>query len=176
MSPHKEIAAAHAAETGTRPGYWKIMAVCSALALADFLAGPHYAISVFFVLPVISAAWYQGLRFACAVGVGFSILRFLSHWYWGFPMEFNAAVVNNVLRSIALILVAILTDQLAAQMRKLGKREHQLEFHLPICPSCGIACRRDGEWGPLDDTTPLSTTTPPRTLCPDCEGKRYTLG
>ena len=128
---------------------------------------------MFFVLPVISAAWYQGFRFACALAASLSIMRFTSNWAWGFPMSYDAALVTNVLRAGTLMLVAFLTEQLASQMRNLKKRLNQLEARLPVCPECGVACRHDGQWMPLDDVTPLSTTTPPGSLCPECERRGY---
>ncbi|MET0261868.1 MAG: hypothetical protein ABW223_03140, partial [Rariglobus sp.] len=152
---------------------WRVLAFAAVLVAVDFIAGPQYSISVFFVLPVISAAWYQGFRFACVLALGLSVARFLCHWSWGFPVSLDIALVNNVMRGITLILVAFLTEQLAAQMRELRKRQQQLENRLPICPECGLACHANGQWLPLDDTSPLSKTTPPRSLCPECERRGY---
>ena len=101
------------------------------------------------MLPVISAAWYQGFRFACALAASLSIMRFTSNWAWGFPMSYDAALVNNVLRAVTLMLVAFLTEQLASQMRNLKKRLNQLEARLPVCPECGVACRHDSSRQPL---------------------------
>lgn len=156
-----------------RPKPWSVL-VCSAiLAGLDSAAGPYYAVSVFFVLPVIYAAWYQGFRFACLLAAGLSITRFLSNWAWGFPTSYETALVNNVLRALTLILVAFLTEQLASQMRALRRRQHQLESRLPVCPECGLVCRQDGQWLPLDDHSALSKTTPPGSLCPECERRGY---
>jgi hypothetical protein len=155
------------------PPPWRVLACSAALVAVDFATGPHYTLSVLFVLPVISAAWYQGLRFACALAVGLSVMRFLCNWGWGFPLDINPALINNVLRGITLLLVAFLTNQLAAQMHKIKRRQHRLELRLPVCPACGLACREDGQWIPLDETSRLSTTQPPRSLCPDCERKHY---
>lgn len=155
------------------PKPWRLLACCAALAVLDFAAGPLYAVSVFFVLPVIYAAWYHGLRFACGVAAGLGLLRFANNWAWGFPMSMDTALVNNVMRVVTLMLVAFLTEQLASQMRLIKRRLKQLEDRLPICPECGCACNRDGRWLPLDDTTPLSATTYPRSLCPECERRHY---
>jgi len=158
-----------------RPSPWRLIACSAVLVALDFLLGPQYAISVFFVLPVISAAWYQGLRFACVLAATFSLMRFMSNWAWGFPMSMDTALVNNVMRAVTLMLVAFLTEQLASQMRKLKKRQALLEACLPVCPQCGVACRHDGQWLPIQHAQPLSTTTPPGSLCPECERKGYDM-
>jgi hypothetical protein len=159
----------------SRPNPWRLLASCAALVILDFVVGPLYAISVFFVLPVIYAAWHQGLRFACALAAGLTLLRFTNHWAWGFPTSIDTALANNLMRAATLMLVAFLTEQLASQMRTIKKRLTQLEARLPVCPECGIACVRDGQWLPLDDRTPLSTTTPPGSLCPECERRGYDM-
>lgn len=156
-----------------RPKPWRVLTCCAALVTLDFMAGPLYAISVFFVLPVIYAAWYHGLRFACTLAAALSVLRFTSNWAWGFPMSIDTALANNLMRAVTLMLVAFLTEQLASQMRSIKKRLGQLEARLPVCPECGVACSRDGQWIPLDERTPLSTTTPPGSLCPECERRGY---
>lgn len=157
----------------SRPKPWRVLTYSALLVAFDLVSGPQYAVSVFFVLPVIYAAWYQGFRFACGLAAGLSLMRFLSNWAWGFPMSYDTALVNNVLRAVSLILVAFLTEQLASQMRGLKTRQVRLESQLPICPECGLACRQDGRWVPLDDTSPLSKTTPARSLCPECERRNY---
>ena len=47
---------------------------------------------------------------ACALAASLSIMRFTSNWAWGFPMSYDAALVNNVLRAVTLMLVAFLTE------------------------------------------------------------------
>ncbi|CAM3139849.1 DUF4118 domain-containing protein [Rariglobus hedericola] len=158
----------------SRPNPARVLVYSALLVILDFVSGPQYAVSVFFVLPVIYAAWYQGFRFACFLAAGLSIMRFMSNWAWGFPMSHDTALVNNVLRAVTLILVAFLTEQLASQMRALKTRQERLESQLPICPECGLACRHDGQWVPLEDgTMNLSKTTPPKSLCPECERRNY---
>lgn len=159
----------------SRPNPWRVLACSAVLAGLDFASGPQYAVSVFFVLPVIYAAWYQGFRFACGLAAGLTFMRFLSNWAWGFPTSYETALVNNTLRALTLILVAFLTEQLASQMRAQKKRQLQLESHLPVCTECGLACRADGQWVPLDDASHLSKTTPPGSLCPDCDRRRYDM-
>ncbi|HEY9250857.1 MAG TPA: hypothetical protein VIO38_17070 [Rariglobus sp.] len=152
---------------------WKVVGWSAGLVLLDFLSGPQYAFSVFFVLPVIWAAWYVGLAFSCWLGVGFCVLRFGCHWWWGFPFDFSPAVINNVLRGATFLLVAFLTERLAWQFRQMRQRMQRLEARLPVCPSCGLVCRKDGRWAPLDDNSELAADRPLKTLCPDCEQKQY---
>ena len=151
---------------------WSLMCWSAALVLGDFIAGPQYAVSIFFVLPVIWAAWHLGLVFACWLAVVFSLMRFGCNWWWGFPLDFSPAVINNVLRGIVLILVAILTERLAAQFRQMRQRMKRLEARLPVCQGCGLVQRRDGQWGRLDDDSALAESAL-KQLCPECEQKRY---
>jgi hypothetical protein len=154
---------------------WRVLTCSAVLVATDFSFGPNYAVPVFFVLPVISAAWYQGFRFACGLALSLTILRFLCHWAWGFPVSWDTALVNNIMRGVMLISVAYLTDQLGAQMRAVTKRQHNLEALLPICPDCGLTCLENGQWMPLNSTSRFSTATPPKTFCPECSRKRYDL-
>lgn len=173
MSDHTHENTTFGPARSKRPSPWVVLSASALLVSLDFIAGPLYAVSVFFVLPVIHAAWYQGLKFSCWLALALSILRFFCHWGWGFPFDLNPALVNNALRAVLLVLVAVLTDQLAAQMRKILERQRLLENRLPVCPHCGVACREDGQWLPLDAHSALSKTVTPGTLCPDCERRSY---
>jgi hypothetical protein len=176
VNTHKDPAQPPFGPAPRKPPHAGRVLICSALlAATDFAFGPAYTIPVFFVLPVIWVAWYHSFSSACVLALSLTVSRFLCHWAWGFPVDWDTALANNVMRGVTLILVAFLTQQLAAQLGAVRKRLQCLESLLPICPDCGLACHQDRQWLPVHDGAPLSTVTPPKTLCPDCERKRYDL-
>ena len=150
---------------------WPVLLCSAALVALDFIFGPAFAMPALYVFPVIWAAWSIGLLFSCLLACAFCLLRFVSHWAWGFPFEINPAVINNLLRSTTFILVACLTARIAHQLRHQHKRIHQLERQLIVCTSCSLVRQPDGNWMDLDQLH--SDDNAHQLLCPECERKRY---
>lgn len=156
-------------EMTTKSFYLVTVGTSAIIAAFDFLLGPEFAVSLFFIFPVIFAGWKRGFGTAASFAIVLCLLRFLCHWAWGFPIYVNPAAVNTALRGISLILLALLTSQLAWKFQKLKMRLHQLETHFPICPACDQIKNENGEWIPLE--TPVTKDGKFRCLCARCEQK-----
>ena len=142
------------------------------LLVVDFWAGPDLGFPVFYVFPVMVAAWWQGFRLAAPLAVGMTLARFLFHWWWDFPDGIGTTAINNLLRCGALLLVAVLTELTARQNRLLRERVSKLERLLPLCESCDTVRAENGEWRTLDAA---AAQTPPRPRCPACAEKEERL-
>ncbi len=138
--------------------------VCVLISL-DFLSGPTLQFPVFFVVPVMLAAWFHGAGLAIRLAIGLALARFACHWVWGFPIEVMPAILNNVMRGVALIGLAYVTAVIALRMNALRARVNQLEARLPICPGCGLVRDEAGAWLPLADL-PVPRSRP---SCAACE-------
>lgn len=150
----------------SRYTFWIIIIMSLIITVLDFLVGPEYAISLFYIFPVMWAGWQRGFLFATILALILCGLRFTCHWVWGFPLYISPAAVNTVIRAISLMLLAFLASQLAWKYQKLKLRIHQLEGHLPVCSSCSSVRREDGDWIPLD--TPIPKDGVNQKLCPHC--------
>lgn len=138
--------------------------VCVLVAL-DFFSGPNLQFPVFFVIPVMLAAWYHGAGLAIRLSIGLAVARFTCHWIWGFPIEVLPAILNNVMRGGVLAGLAYVTALSAFRMNALRARVNQLEARLPICPGCGLVRDEGGAWVPLTDL-PVPRSRP---SCAACE-------
>jgi len=150
---------------------WKVLALSLVLMVSDLLLGPTLGLPVFFIVPVMLAAWFSGVRLAVTLAVFLAVFRFFVHWAWQFPLELLPAVVNNVMRCVTFVAVGYVTARAAKLIRDLRTRVELLEQQLPVCKGCGVIKRPDGSWGALESLP----ETPPerRPLCPACEEKHY---
>ena len=151
-----------------------IVGIALVLLVLDFGAGPSINFPVFYVFPVMLAAWQFDFRTAALVGIGMTLARFGFQWHEGFQQGgLEKAAINNVMRAIALALVAWLTEMTARQDRVLRARVEKLESLLPLCPACDTMRGEDGRWRPLDDQ--VGTHAKPRVACPVCAEKEERL-
>lgn len=150
---------------------WKVILLSLVLLAVDFIVGPYIQFPVFFVLPVIIAAWVSGMRLALILAVALAAVRLSFHWIWDdIPADIVPAVVNNVMRACVLLLVGYGTAKTAMHMRSLQRRIDLLEKQLPVCSSCGLIRNDKGVWVPLSDMPRCDKARP---LCPVCEEKHY---
>jgi hypothetical protein len=153
-----------------KPGFYAtrsglVVQVCGLIAL-DFFSGPTLQFPVFFVVPVMLAAWYHGAGLAIRLALGLALARFACHWIWGFPLELFPAILNNVMRGSVLAGLAYVTALVAYRMNSLRNRVGQLEARLPICPGCGLVRDEAGAWVPLADL-PVPASRPSCAACED---------
>jgi hypothetical protein len=150
---------------------WSILVLVLILIAIDFVVGPYIQFPVFFVLPVMVAAWTTGVGWAFSLALFMAVARFFCHWYWDFPMDYMPAVVNNLMRFSVLIVVAYATARIAKLVRDLRQRVDQLERLLPVCRDCGLIRNEDGTWVPVNSLQQATKIS--QTVCPHCEDKRY---
>lgn len=143
----------------------KVIALAVVLVFADLLAGPYVQFPVFFVIPVMLAAWSSGPTFALGMAMCLAFARFLCHWLWDFPMDLMPAVVNNLMRVTVLGILAYATAKTAQLIRSMRERIALLERQLPICPGCGLIRDKEGQWVLLESLPVVKEQKPRCTAC-----------
>ncbi|WP_069961913.1 hypothetical protein [Lacunisphaera limnophila] len=146
------------------------MTLALVLMAVDFVLGPYIQFPVFFVVPVMLAAWHYNVAWAVLIALAMAGVRFLYHWYWNFPLEVMPATLNTVMRALVLILVAWATARTALLVRRLRKRVEELEAQLPVCKGCGVIRGEDGAWVEVGSLPAKASLH-----CPTCEEKQYGL-
>ena len=141
------------------------------LAGSDFLLGPSIGLPAFFIIPVMLAGWFSGMRLAIALAVLLALSRFFVHWAWQFPLDLMPAVVNNLMRAVTFMAVAYVTARAAKLFRDLRKRVEMLEQQLPVCRCCGVIRIEDGSWVTVEELPRVAPEKRP--MCAACEEKRY---
>jgi hypothetical protein len=169
--PTPETPAGHAPNDARRG----IAVIAVVLLVLDYCAGPSMNFPVFYVFPVMLAAWRLDFRAAALLGIGLTLARFVFQWLEDFAPQgdWARAAINNAMRAAALILVAWLTEITARQNRLLRERVKKLESMLPLCPTCDTVRDQDGRWRTLDEHAAMHAKT--RQPCPACAEKEERL-
>ena len=143
-----------------------------AIAVIDWVAGPHISPGLLYLIPLGLAAWYGHTRIALAIALALPAMR-LSYFafdIWEPPGTFSHVVVNAVVRAAALGLAALLIHR-TRQTRELEREVAALRGMLPICMYCKRIENDAGQWQPVEqyvaERTDASFT---HRVCPYCTG------
>jgi hypothetical protein len=137
----------------------------------DHITGPNIQFPVFFVPPVLLAAWFQGRGWSVVMAVTMPLLRALL-FYDRVPPFY--ALVNAAIFVSVLILLALLTARMGDQYRRINKELRILHGILPICAFCKKIRSGDNEWIVLESyITEHSEASFSHGLCPECLKKHY---
>lgn len=118
--------------------------IAAFVVLLDWSVGPRIEFPGLFIVPVIYAAWYGGLRW----GLPLSLLP-LAHVgtiYIAQRPELFESLLTATFRILALAAVAWWIASVAASQRALTKEVALLEGLLPICSHCKKIRDDAGEW------------------------------
>lgn len=114
----------------------------------NYLAGPAVDFPGLYVLPVMFAAWYGGLKWGLPMClIVFS--RLAMAMAWGLPDTF-AIVVSALVRAIIYVPITIWIATVAASQRALRREVELLEGLLPICSYCKKIRDDSGKWEQLE--------------------------
>ena len=127
-------------------------AVVAALALAtlgvDYVTGPTFLMPVWYALPVVLAAWYDGFAAGAAFAVALPLSRLLMKYIWpDVPWPLSLSYMNMLSRITALLIIAYLTALNGA----LTRRVRVLRGLLPMCMHCQKIRNESGEWEKVAD-------------------------
>lgn len=103
------------------PRVWFAFAVL--LIALDYFSGPSLNLSLFFLVPVVAAAWQRRLRWAFALAVALPLCRLWFEWNWGAPWSLGDAAGNCLVRVAALVGFALVTSRLARAEARLRESE-----------------------------------------------------
>ena len=143
--------------------------LCVLIIVVDLLTPPQVMLSIFFILPVLIAGWYNGFRWAILLSVALPVTRFFIATYlepfW--HLEYN--LINAIDRVFVLFLVSFITARLSDSVKHLQHEVKALESFLPICANCKKIRDNNQEWQPLEKyISEHSDTQFSHSVCPDC--------
>lgn len=132
----------------------------------DLLTPSQVQMSIFFILPVLFTAWYNGLIWSIIFSISLPSARFLIASFleplW--PVEYN--ILNAINRMIVLCIISLIT----AKLSTLVKRVKVLEGLISMCAWCKKIQNENQEWQPLEEyVSDHSNTDFTHGICPECE-------
>jgi hypothetical protein len=153
--------------------FWCIGLVLLVL-LVDYFTGPALLFPILYIVPVMFAAWYSGLPLALFLAVFMPLVRVYFDFLWEIPYLEQHVVINTVNSLIILVLLALLTERVARQMRHLAREVEQLTGLLPICAFCKKIRTSGGEWVQVERyISERSTAEFSHGYCPECMEKHF---
>ena len=140
----------------------------------DYITGPYIFFPVFFILPVLLAAWHSGRGHAAVYALFFCAARFGLYFIRNMAWDPFTEIANRIMHFGVLVLLASLTAHIARQTRKLRHRITTLEGILPTCAHCKAIRDENGEWTRIE--TYISDRTDAQFshgVCPKCMDQHY---
>ncbi len=140
----------------------------------DYATGPFIQFPALYIAPVAFTAWYLGLPGAITLAVLLPGMRLGFVLWWEEPGGIGYAVVNALIHSTVLTLLALLTHALARRTHALEREVRVLRGILPICAFCKKIRDDDGSWQPLERViTARSEARFSHGFCEECGRKHY---
>jgi len=102
-----------------------LVAVIVGLGWLDYISGPDFGFSLFYLIPVVIAGWFDGTLFAVIVGALASIAWFLADVLWDKPLLVSSW--NGFTRLAIFIGVGVMMSKLRADRERLKKANDELE-------------------------------------------------
>jgi len=141
---------------------------------ADVFTAPQLLLSIFFVIPVMIVAWYNGFYIALI----FSLLLPLCRFYIAVNIEpiweIKYSIMNAVSRMLVFSLVSFVTSKLCNSMKQLHQEVKILEGLIPICANCKKIRDEHQQWQPMEKyITERSEVQFTHGICPDCKETLY---
>lgn len=140
----------------------------------DFWTGPWVSIPVALMIPVMGAAWVNGLRAGMAYSVILTVVRFGFSLVWPDPEPVLYSAINTFVIFFVFSVVAWFAHRAAEFGRHLQSEVKKLEGLLPICVFCK-KIRDDGnEWQPVEGyIAQRSEADFTHGICPVCAHQHY---
>lgn len=111
----------------------------------NYSVGPNVEFPGLFLVPVVFAAWYGGMKWALPMSL-LPFTRVLMMMGEDTPVDLFPIVVSAVVRAIVFVPIALWVATVAAAQRALKHEVEMLEGLLPICSYCKKIRDDAGEW------------------------------
>ena len=135
----------------------------------DLFTPPQILLGIFFVLPVLIAGWYNGLRWALVLSFTLPFVRFFIATFIEPLWDVSYNIINAIDRFVVLSIVSLITAKLSISTKRLHQEVKVLEGLIPICANCKKIRDQNQEWQPLEKyITERSDVQFTHGLCPDC--------
>ncbi len=135
----------------------------------DLVTPSQILLSIFFVVPVLIAAWFNSLRLAITISVALPLVRFIIATQLDPSGDPVYSAVNAADRLVLLCVVALVTSRLSESVKHLRMEVNVLERMIPICSNCKKIRDKDDVWQPLEkymgEHSKMEFT---HGICPDC--------
>ena len=152
-----------------------VSALAAGVVLAvDYMTGRYIQFPILYAVPSGLAAWKQNKRTAVLLSVLLPVVRFFFHYPWREGLSFSNAMVNAVIRILALLLYSYLIYRLSWQTKALETKVDVLEGILPICSYCKKIRNERGAYEPVEQyISEHSQALFSHGICPDCARRNY---
>lgn len=148
----------------------------AALVLAlDFIAGPVILFPVFFIFPVVFAAWFSAPRYGYVLAILQPLVKFgFAFFSRDLQGTLSVSVINLIIRIMVLLFIAYLVSRTAQQTRELAREIKLLEGILPICSFCKKIRDEHNEWQQMEAyLAEHSKADFTHGVCPECAERHY---
>ena len=141
----------------------------------DYLTFESANFPVFYVLPVILAAWYSGMWPALALAIAVPVFRLMFLVMpQSTPGQMAGVALATAFRGIVIAFFALWFARLAEFERSLQRRVKILEGMLPICSHCKNIRNDKGDWERMEAyISRRSEAEFSHGICPSCSDKHY---
>lgn len=151
--------------------YWIVLSI--GVIVLDYLTGPFIYFPVFFLFPIVLAAWLSGLRWGLFFACCLSFVRLFFSLIWPAPWSMLETLINAAILLIIFALTALLVDR-EVKRRALLEEVKILRGLLPICSFCKKIRRKDETWVPVEEFLyEHSEAEFSHGFCPDCLKVHY---
>jgi K+-sensing histidine kinase KdpD len=159
-----------------QPLWW--VALGAVMLWIDYLTFQSANFPVFYVLPVILAAWYSGMWPALALAIAVPAFRLMFLVLpQSTPGQMAGVALATAFRGIVIVFFALWFARLADFERSLQRRVKILEGMLPICAHCKNIRNDKGDWERMEAyISRRSEAQFSHGICPSCSDKHYPGG
>jgi K+-sensing histidine kinase KdpD len=156
-----------------QPLWW--VALGAVMLWIDYLTFESANFPVFYVLPVILAAWYSGMGPALALAIAVPVFRLMFLVLpQSSPGQMASVALATAFRGIVIAFFALWFARLADFERSLQRRVKILEGMLPICSHCKNIRNDKGDWERMEAyISRRSEAEFSHGICPSCSDKHY---
>jgi K+-sensing histidine kinase KdpD len=155
------------------PLWW--VALGAVMLWIDYLTFESTNFPVFYVLPVILAAWYSGMWPALGLAIAVPVFRLMFLVLpQSSPGQMASVALATALRGVVIGFLALWFARLAEFERSLQRRVKILEGMLPICAYCKNIRNDTGDWERMEAyISRRSEAEFSHGICPSCSEKHY---
>jgi len=156
----------------------KVLIICWTLLslgiiTVDYLTGPFIYFPIFFLIPIVLATWFNGLRWGLVFACCLSVVRLCFSFVWPAPWSMLEKMINIVIRLIIFCLTVLLVDR-EFKRRALLEEVKILRGLLPVCSFCKKIRTKDNIWIPFEEyLQEHSEAEFSHGFCPDCAKEHY---
>ena len=147
-----------------------VMILSCAMLIVEYLAGPAFRLFILYAVPVAFVAWRIGFFGGMFFAIVLTVVRFSYNMFWDLPYNLSDAIINALVRTLTLIVLAYLISYINKQQAKIKV----LQGLLPVCCYCKKIRNADNSWEAIESyITKHSQALFTHTYCSDCMKEHF---